>query len=67
MNNKHERISIGVFGMASTFLDEKCHDDRTEGQQSFLKIAKSAVEVRLAWHGVYVGSKTGGQVQAVVY
>jgi hypothetical protein len=62
------KILVLVFiGMTSTFLAERRQDDRTQGQQSVLKIAKSTVEVHSVWHDIYVASETGGQMRAVVY
>jgi hypothetical protein len=38
-------ILVLVFvGMMSAFLDESCQGDRTQGQQSVLKTAKSTVQ-----------------------
>jgi hypothetical protein len=54
-------------GMTSAFLAESCQDDRTQGQQSFLKIAKSTVEVYSVWHDIYIATETGGQMRALVY
>jgi hypothetical protein len=62
------KILVLVFiGMTSAFLDESCLGDRTQGQQSDLKIAKSTVEVHSVWHNIYVATETGGQMRAVVY
>jgi hypothetical protein len=49
------------------FLSESCQGDRTQGQQSVLKTAKSTVEVHSVWHDIYVATETGGQMRAVVY
>jgi hypothetical protein len=54
-------------GMTSEFLAESCQGDRTQSQQSVLKIAKSTVEVHSVRHGIYVVTETGGQMRAVVY
>jgi hypothetical protein len=54
-------------GMTSVFLAESCQGDRTQGQQSVLKIVKSTVEVHSVWHDIYVATKAGGQMRAVVY
>jgi hypothetical protein len=53
--------------MTSAFLAASCQGDRTQGQQSVLKIAKSTVEVRSVWHDIYVVTETGGQMRPVVY
>jgi hypothetical protein len=53
--------------MTSVFLAQSCQGDRTQGQQSILKIAKSTVEVHLVWHDIYVATERGGQMRAVVY
>jgi hypothetical protein len=50
-----------------TFLSETCRGDRTQGQQSVIKIAKITVEVHSVWHDIYVATQTGGQMWAVVY
>jgi hypothetical protein len=60
-------LVLVFIGMTSAFLAESCHGDRTQGQQSVLKIAKSTVEVHLMWHDIYVATETGGQMRAVVY
>jgi hypothetical protein len=52
--------------MTSAFLSESCQGDRTQGQQSILKSAKSTVELHSVWHGIYVATETGGQMRAVV-
>jgi hypothetical protein len=54
-------------GMKSPFLAESCQGDRTRGQQSVLKVAKSTVELHSVWHDIYVATETGGQMRAVVY
>jgi hypothetical protein len=55
------RTLVLVFiGMTSAFLAESCQGDRTQGQQSVLKIAKSTVEVHSVWHDIYVATETGG-------
>jgi hypothetical protein len=54
-------------GMTSAFLAESCQGDRTQGQQSVLKTAKSTVAVHTVWHDIYVATETGGQMRAVVY
>jgi hypothetical protein len=62
------KILVLVFvGMTLAFLAESCQGDRTQGQQSVLKIATSTVEVHSAWHDIYVAPETGGQMRAVVY
>jgi hypothetical protein len=53
--------------MTSAFLAESCQGDRTQGQQSVLKTAKSTVEVHSVWHDIYIATETGGQMRAVVY
>jgi hypothetical protein len=53
-------------GKTSAFLAESCQGDRTLGQQSVLKTAKSTVEVHSVWHDIYVATGTGGQMRAVV-
>jgi hypothetical protein len=54
-------ILVFVFiGMTSALLAESCHGDRTQGQQSFLKTAKSTVEVHSVWQNIYVANKTRG-------
>jgi hypothetical protein len=53
--------------MMSAFLAESCQGDRTQGQRSVLKTAKSTVEVHSVWHDIYVATETGGQMRAVVY
>jgi hypothetical protein len=42
-------------------------ENRTQGQQSFIKIAKSTVEVHSVLHDICIPTETGGQVRAVVY
>jgi hypothetical protein len=54
-------------GMMSAFLAEICQVDRTQGQRSVLKTAKSTVEVHSVWYNIYVATEAGGQMQAVVY
>jgi hypothetical protein len=44
-------------GMTSAFLAECCQGDRTQGQRSALKIAKSTVEVHSVWHDIYVATE----------
>jgi hypothetical protein len=59
---------VSVFiGMTSAFLAESCQGDRTQGQQSVIKTAKSTVEVHSVWHDIYVATETGGHMRAVVY
>jgi hypothetical protein len=48
-------------------LTESCQGDRKQEQQSVLKPDKSTVEVHSVWHDIYVATKTGGQMPAVVY
>jgi hypothetical protein len=60
-------LELLFIGMTSAFLAESCQGDRTQGQQSFLKSAKSTVEVHSVWHDTYVATETGGQMRAVVY
>jgi hypothetical protein len=67
MKNKHENISVGVYWGDVGVPAESCQGDRTQGQQSVLKIAKSTVEVHSVWHGIYIATETGGQMRAVVY
>jgi hypothetical protein len=38
--------------MTSAFLAESCQGDRTQGQQSVVKTAKSTVEVHFVWHDI---------------
>jgi hypothetical protein len=59
-------LVLVFFGTTSAFLTESCQGDRTQGQQSVLKIAKSTVEVHSVWHNIYVATDTGGQMGAVV-
>jgi hypothetical protein len=62
------KILVLVFNrMTSAFLAESCQGDRTQGQQSVLKIATSTVEVHSAWHDIYVATETGGQMRAVAH
>jgi hypothetical protein len=62
------KVLVLVFiGTTSAFLAESCQGDRTQGQQSALKFAKSTVEVHSVWHDIYVATETGGQMRAVVY
>jgi hypothetical protein len=53
--------------MTSAFLTESCQGDRTHGQQSVLKIAKSTVEIHSVCLDIYVAIETGGRMRAVVY
>jgi hypothetical protein len=53
-------------GMTSAFLAESCQGDRTPGQHSVPRIAKSTVEALSLWHDIYVGTETGGQMRVVV-
>jgi hypothetical protein len=53
-------------GMTSVFLPESCQGDRTQGQQTVMKIAKSAVEVHSVWDDIYVATETGGQMWVAV-
>jgi hypothetical protein len=50
--------------MTSVFLAESCESDRTQGQQSVLKTAKSTVEAHSVWYDtgktLYVATETGG-------
>jgi hypothetical protein len=43
-------------GMTSAFLAESYQGDRTQGQQSVLELAKSAVEVHSVWHDIYIAT-----------
>jgi hypothetical protein len=43
MITKHEDSSVGVYWVMLAFLAESCQGDRTQGQQSVLKTAKSAL------------------------
>jgi predicted membrane-bound mannosyltransferase len=61
------KILVLVFIGMTAFLAESCQGDRTQGQQSVLKIAKSTVEVHSVWHDIYVATETGGQMRDVVY
>jgi hypothetical protein len=62
------KILVLVFTrMTSAFLAESCQGDRTQEQQTVLKIAKSTVEVHSLWHDIYVATETGGQMWAFVY
>jgi hypothetical protein len=59
------RILVLVFiGMTSAFLAESCQGDRTQGQQSVLKIAISTLYS--VWHDIYVATETGGQMRVVM-
>jgi hypothetical protein len=53
--------------MTSAFLAESCQGDRTQGQQSVVKVAKSTVEVHSVQHDIYLATETGGQMRAGVY
>jgi hypothetical protein len=53
--------------MTSAFLAEICQGDRTQGQLSVPKFAKSTVEVHSVWHDIYVATEAGRQMRAVVY
>jgi hypothetical protein len=59
-----ETLILASIGMTSAFLAESCQGDRTQGKQSFLRIAKSTVEVHEVWHDIYVATETGGQIRA---
>jgi hypothetical protein len=52
--------------MTLAFLAKSCQGDRTQEQQSVLKLSRSTVEVHLVWH-IYVAIETGRQLRAVVY
>jgi hypothetical protein len=54
-------------GLTSAFLAKSCQGDRTQGQQSVLKIARSTVEVHSVCHDIYVATETAGQMRAAVY
>jgi hypothetical protein len=62
-----ETLVLLFIGMTSAILAESCQDDRTQGEQSVLRIAKSTVEVHSVWHDIYVATETGGQTRALVY
>jgi hypothetical protein len=62
-----ETLMLLFIGMTSAFLAASCQGDRTQGQHSVLKIAKSTVEVHSLWHDIYVVTDTGWQMRAVVY
>jgi hypothetical protein len=47
------------------FLAESCQGDRTQGEGSVLRIAKSTVGVHSVQHPIYVPTETDGQVRAV--
>jgi hypothetical protein len=59
-------LELVFIGMTSAFLTDSCQGDRTQGQQSVLKIAKSTVAAHSVWHDNYVATETGGQMRAVV-
>jgi hypothetical protein len=44
--------------MTSELLAESCQGDRSQGQQSVLKIANSPVEVHSVWHDTYIATET---------
>jgi hypothetical protein len=49
------KILVLVFiGTTSAFLPESCQGDRTQVQQTVLKIAKSTVEVHSVWHDIHI-------------
>lgn len=56
-----------TFGLMPKFLAESCQGDRTQGQQSFPRIAKSTVAVHLVWNDIYIATERGGQIRAGVY
>jgi hypothetical protein len=57
---------VSVFiGMTSAILAENCQGDRTQGQQSVLKIAKSTVEVHSVWHHYLCSYWDRRQIRAV--
>jgi hypothetical protein len=60
------KLVLVFIGITSAFLAESCQGDRTQEQQSVLKIAKSTVEAHSVWHDTYVATETGGQMRAVV-
>jgi hypothetical protein len=60
-------LVLVFIGMTSAFLAESYQGDRTQGQQTVLKTAKSTVEVHSVCHDIYVATETGGQMRAVVY
>jgi hypothetical protein len=51
-----------IIWMTSVFLAESCRHDRTQGQQSVPKTARSTVEVHSVWHDIDVATGTGGQM-----
>jgi hypothetical protein len=67
MINKHENKTLVLIGKTSAFLAVSCQGDRTQGQQTLLKIAKSTVEVHSVWHNMYVATGTGEQMRDIVY
>jgi hypothetical protein len=60
-------LVLVFMAMTSVFLAGSYQGDRTQGQQSVLKIAKSTVAVHSVWHDIYVATETGGHMRAVVY
>jgi hypothetical protein len=61
-----EIISVGIYWMTSASLAESCQGDRTQRQQSVVKIAKSTVDVHLVWHDISVATEARGQMRAVM-
>jgi hypothetical protein len=53
--------------MMSAFVAKSCQGDRTRGQQSVIKIAKSKVGVHSVWYDIYIATEAGGKMRAVVY
>jgi hypothetical protein len=60
------KTALVFIGTTSVFLAESCQGDRTQGQQSVLKTAKSTVKVYLVWHDICVATETGSRMWAVV-
>jgi hypothetical protein len=44
------------------FMAASCQDDRTQGQQSGIKTAKSTVELHSACQDIYVATEVGAQM-----
>jgi hypothetical protein len=67
MINKHEKIVLVSTGMTLAFMVKSCQGDRTQEQQSVLKIAKITTEVHSMWHNIYIATETGRHMRAVLY
>jgi hypothetical protein len=50
---------MNTLELVLAFLAESRQGDRTQGQKSVLKTAKSTVEVHSVWHDIYVATETG--------